>query len=109
MTKAGDIEGLFDLWEQNVATVRALDASREKLSLTPGFAQSLVAHLKGCAVALVRPSGQVAGASAQAFTADSVNSNRRSNEPGKIDKSTLTIGEVKRIRSHSTPLRHSSL
>ena len=56
MTEASDIERLFEIWEQNVATVRELNASREKLGLEPGFAPSLVAHLKSCAVALVKPS-----------------------------------------------------
>ena len=56
MTEARDIERLFEIWEQNVATVRELNASREKLGLEPGFAPSLVAHLKSCAVALVKPS-----------------------------------------------------
>ena len=55
MTEARDIERLFEIWEQNVATVRELNASREKLGLEPGFAPSLVAHLKSCAVALVKP------------------------------------------------------
>lgn len=31
MTEARDIERLFEIWEQNVATVRRLNASREKL------------------------------------------------------------------------------
>ena len=56
MAEAPDIERLFEIWEQNVATVRELNASREELGLQIGFASSLVAHLKSCAVALVEPS-----------------------------------------------------
>ena len=60
MTEARDIERLFEIWEQNVSTVRELNASREKLGLELGFAPSLVAHLKSCAVALVKPSDETA-------------------------------------------------
>ena len=38
MTKARDIEGLFDIWEENVVNVRELNASRKQLGLDPGFA-----------------------------------------------------------------------
>ena len=59
MTEARDIERLFEIWEQNVATVRELNASRENLGLKTGFAPGLVAHLKSCAVALVKPDDEI--------------------------------------------------
>jgi hypothetical protein len=99
MTEGRDIERLFEIWEQNVATVRELNASREKLGLEPGFAPSLVAHLKSCAVALVKTGNDAAEASTHAAAAETANTSRRIKERPKIDKSVLTIGEPKRIRS----------
>jgi len=103
MTKALDIEGLFCVWEQNVATVRELNASRANLGLEPGFAPSLVAHLKACAVALVQPSGKAteapSEAPSQAAAAIAPTASLRIKERPRIDKSVLTIGEPKRIRS----------
>jgi hypothetical protein len=97
MTKAGDIECLFNTWEKNVATVRALNASREKLGLEPGFAPDMVAHLKSCAIALVKPGSDASGVRTQLD--HSVNENPSSKGRAKIDKSMLAIGEIKRIRS----------
>jgi len=53
LDQAIDIEGLFAIWEQNVETVRALNKTlnQDQLKKT-GIAPQLVAHLKGCAVAL---------------------------------------------------------
>jgi len=99
MSEARDIERLFEIWEQNVATVRELNASKEKLGLEPSFAPSLVAHLKSCAVALVKPSNDAGEASAHAVAAEAANPSLRIRERPKIDKSVLTIGEPKRIRS----------
>ena len=93
MTKAHDIERIFEIWEQNVATVRELNASRQRLGLDPEFAPSLVAHLKSCAVALVRPSDEVREARHPARDVDASKGRNR------IDKSALTIGEPKRFRS----------
>jgi hypothetical protein len=56
MSEARDIELLFAIWEQNVETVRALNRSLKQDSLArSGIAPQLVAHLKHCAVALVKP------------------------------------------------------
>ena len=97
MTEAREIERLFEIWEQNVTTVRELNASREKLALEPGFAPNLVAHLKSCAVALVKP---VDVTDQHTRTGDAVpKASPRIEERRKIDKSMLTIGEPKRIRS----------
>ena len=89
MSEARDIEILFALWEQNVETVRAINRSLKENHLTKlGFAPQLVAHLKRCAIALVKPhtDPQVHdGSGLQQLTS-------------KIDKSVLTIGETKRIR-----------
>jgi hypothetical protein len=95
MAEARDIESLFAVWEKNVSTIRAFNAVRKKLGLRTGFAQDLVAYLKSCAVALVKPNGnqQVpAPALPSVKVASSV-------ERPKIDKSGLPLGEPKRIRS----------
>ena len=56
MTKAESIELLFAIWEQNLATVRALSYSlKQNGKLKTDFGKSLVAHLKSCAIALVNP------------------------------------------------------
>ena len=90
MTEAKDIELLYDLWEQNIETLRILQRySKEK----PGIVPKLVAHLRSCAVALVK----------QASTpqASEKRNSARSDDPVRrrmIDKSTLPISEPKRIR-----------
>ena len=89
MTEARDIERLFEIWEQNVATVRELNASREKLGLEPGFAPSLVTHLKSCAVALVKPSDTPIEEHTRPGTA--VAQVTPIKERPRIDKSALTI------------------
>ena len=95
MAEAGNIEGLFEIWESNVSTVRELNAARQRLGLEPGFAKGLVAYLKSCAVALVKTNDDTSQmASSKVDPARS----RLSDGP-KIDKSVLTIGEPKRIRS----------
>jgi hypothetical protein len=99
MTDAGDIERLFEVWEQNIATVRELNASREKLGLKPGFAPSLVAHLKSCAVALVKPDDAPIDEHTRPGAADAPQASQRIKQRPKIDKSVLTFGEPKRIRS----------
>jgi len=98
MTEARDIERLFEIWEKNVATVRELNASRENLGLEVGFAPSLVAHLKGCAVGLVKPDERTEG-DIRAADATAPKVNARVKERPRIDKSVLTFGEPKRIRS----------
>ena len=63
MSEARDIELLFAVWEQNVETVRALNRSLKQDSLPrSGIAPQLVAHLKHCAVALVKPENPQQGA-----------------------------------------------
>jgi hypothetical protein len=75
--------------------VRALNRSLKQDSLPrSGIAPQLVAHLKHCAVALVKPENR--GKDQRETTSDQ----RPHNGAGaKIDKSVLTIGEPKRIRS----------
>ena len=64
MSEAQDIELLFAIWEQNVETVRALNRSLKQGSLPrSGIAPQLVAHLKHCAVALVKPEDRSNGRS----------------------------------------------
>jgi len=98
MADARDIAELFEIWEQNVTTVRALNAAREKLDLELGFASSLVAHLKACAVALVKPQEATESTVFPDSTAPSQARQQIKQRP-KIDKSVLTIAEPKRIRS----------
>jgi hypothetical protein len=97
MTAARDIQLLFAIWEQNVETVRALNRSlRQDRLPKSGLAPQLVSHLKQCAIALVKPENRD-----NAQTGDRVGEAdlRPSNSaPPKIDKSVLTVGELKRIR-----------
>lgn len=97
MSEAPDIELLFATWEKNVETVRALnkyvkgtDASRA------GLAQSLVQHLKSCAVALVNTGNGNEASSGE--DPDAREGAKRPRRP-QIDKSVLTISEPKRHRS----------
>ena len=56
MSEAEDIELLFAIWEQNVETVRAISRAMKQDQLPKsGIAPQLVAHLKRCAIALVKP------------------------------------------------------
>ena len=94
MERAPTIELLFAIWEQNVATVRAVnDGRKQNGAASDSFAKELVAHLKICATALVKP-------------ATETNHNSEPPKPQeKIDKSQLTLGEIKRHRSKEH-LRH---
>jgi hypothetical protein len=93
MTEANDIEFLFAIWEQNVGTVRALNRSLKQEQLPKsGIAPQLVSHLKQCAIALVKPENR-------ANSSDSPEVRSQKAIRTKIDKSVLTIGEPKRIRS----------
>ena len=94
MSEARDIELLFAIWEQNGETVRALNRSLKQDSLArSGIAPQLVAHLKHCAVALVKPESR-------SKEPDTTSDQQTHNGAGaKIDKSVLTISEPKRIRS----------
>jgi len=54
MSDARDIELLYDVWEKNVQTLRTLHRqSKEKSEIVP----KLVAHLRSCAVAIVKRAG----------------------------------------------------
>ena len=86
MGEANDIELLYDVWEANVETLRALHRlSNERPSIIP----TMVKHLRACAVDLVKRASNGSG-------------HQRPNGNGaarpKIDKSVLTISEPKRIR-----------
>jgi DNA recombination protein Rad52 len=91
MTEAKDIELLYDLWEQNIETLRALHRSSKE---EPGIVPKLVAHLRSCAIGLVKQANtpQALEETNVARPADPV-----ARRP--IDKSTLAISEPKRIRS----------
>ena len=92
MSEARDIEIFFAIWEQNVDTVRALNKHLKQDHLPKsGVAPQLVAHLKRCAIALVKPHG--AGTKEiKATSSQAPNGGARQ----KIDKSVLTISEPKR-------------
>ncbi len=92
MSKAGDIEQLFEIWERNVETVRAIH--RVVVEQNPGFGKRLVTHLKSCSIALVKPSADAPRA-ALSDAGQSLPAEQRH----KIDKSALTIGAPKRHRS----------
>jgi DNA recombination protein Rad52 len=91
MTEAKDIELLYDIWEQNIGTLRALHRhSKEESGIVP----KLVAHLRSCAIGLVKQTN-----TPQAVEKTNV---ARSDDPLArriIDKSALAISEPKRIRS----------
>ena len=86
MSEAHGIELLYDVWEQNIETLRGLHRSSNE---RPGIVPTLVGHLRACAVDLVRRASN--GAPHQAPKGNG------STRP-KIDKSVLTISEPKRIR-----------
>jgi DNA recombination protein Rad52 len=54
MTEAKDVELLYDLWGQNIDTLRALHRSSKE---EPGIIPKLVAHLRSCAIGLVKQAG----------------------------------------------------
>jgi hypothetical protein len=94
MSAAEDIELLFAIWEQNVETVRAVNrAMRQDQLPKSGIAPQLVAHLKRCAIALVKPAVDESPDSQSSAPSDQILSGKQ-----KIDKSVLTIGQTKRIR-----------
>lgn len=96
MTKARDIECLFNTWEKKRGDGARAECGA-RLGLQPGFAPGLVTHLKSCAVALVKPSSSASELTAQPdHTADAHAGNK---DRARIDKSMLPIGEIKRIRS----------
>jgi DNA recombination protein Rad52 len=101
MTEAQTIELLFGVWEENIATVRALSYSlKQNGNLTTDFAKGLVSHLKSCAVALVKPGNEVSQEGTQAKELSERTASRTAvSARKKIDKSMLAIGEIKRIRS----------
>jgi hypothetical protein len=95
MSESDDIELLFAIWEQNVDTVRALNRSLKQEQLpNSGLAPQLVNHLKQCAIALVKPDSRSNG-SPHPKVAETLTKPIRT----KIDKSVLTFGEPRRIRS----------
>jgi hypothetical protein len=95
MSEAHDIELLFAIWEQNVDTVRALNRSLKQEQLPKsGIAPQLVNHLKRCAIALVKPESRANGSDHPKVSGLPATTIRT-----KIDKSVLTFGEPKRIRS----------
>jgi hypothetical protein len=96
MSDAKDIELLFAIWEQNVDTVRAINKSlRQRSASKAGFAQSLVTHLKTCAIALAKNGNGATHNTSSTATSDDASPAART----KIDKSVLTISEPKRHRS----------
>ena len=86
MSEADDIELLYDVWEQNIETLRVLHRSSNE---RPGIVPTMVSHLRACAVDLVRRASN-----GGAHPAPKGNGSTRT----KIDKSVLTISEPKRIR-----------
>ncbi len=51
MSKAADIELLYDLWEANIETLRILHRSSDE---RPGVVPTMVGHLRSCAISLVK-------------------------------------------------------
>jgi hypothetical protein len=98
MSAASTIDDLFGVWEQNVATVRALNYALKRMGgAKPDLAKDLVNHLKSCATALVKPSTE-SGEARTNVEARSQGSIASVSQNG-IDKNVLPIGEPKRHRS----------
>src|SRR5262249_35284843 len=90
LSAADNIELLFGIWEQNVHTVRTLNKSFTNRE----WPETLLAHFKKCAANLARPSSR------QSQRDQALIQPRLSTKTGaKIDKSALTLGEPRRIRS----------
>lgn len=98
LTEADAIEQLYKIWEQNVGTVRLLHKLGAQHPGSRSFdGTTLVAYLKSCAAGLaegITPSPTEAPDAQRIQAASS-----RLKNGSKIDKSVLTIGEPKRIRS----------
>jgi hypothetical protein len=86
MSEAHDIELLYDVWEQNIETLRVLHRSSNE---RPRIVPTMVSHLRACAVDLVKRASN-----------GSVHPVAKGNGGArhKIDKSVLTISEPKRVR-----------
>ena len=95
MSEANDIELLFAIWEQNVDTVRALNRSLKQEQLPKsGIAPQLVSHLKQCASRSLSLKAEPTAHRHRKVARTPAKPVRP-----KIDKSVLTFGEPKRIRS----------
>lgn len=100
MEQATTIELLFAVWEQNIATVRAINYRlKQNGAKRDTFAKDLVAHLKVCVAALVQQASEKPAADARSGDQEP------QSPPDKVDKSQLKFGEVKRLRSKAH-LRH---
>jgi DNA recombination protein Rad52 len=96
MSDVSDIALLFDLWEQNVETVRALHREfNHRDGANTGLAHALVAHLKSCAIALAASAKAKGAREADGIESETIATLAQS----KIDKSVLAISEPKRHRS----------
>jgi DNA recombination protein Rad52 len=89
MTRTADIECLYDLWEQNIETLRAIHRSSKISDVVP----QMVAHLRACAIALVKARSDCGDGSAKVE-----DGKQRDERQQRIDKSLLTFSEPKRIR-----------
>jgi DNA recombination protein Rad52 len=90
MIEAKDIELLYDLWEHNIEALRMHRSSKEELGIVP----NLIAHLRSCAIGLVKQAGTPHGLEKTDISKSDDEIARRI-----IDKSALAISEPKRIRS----------
>jgi Rad52/22 family double-strand break repair protein len=88
LSEASDIEHLFGIWERNVDSVRAVNNQTNRSAPRGVIARKLVTQLKARAIALAKRSNETS-------PGDSSNVESRP----KIDKSTLALSELKRIRS----------
>ena len=86
MSEADDIELLYDVWEQNIETLRVLHRSSGE---RPRIVPTMVSHLRACAVDLVKRASD-----GSVHPVSKANGGTRP----KIDKSVLTFGEPKRMR-----------
>ena len=88
MSEAHTIESLYDGWEQNIEVLRAIHRTTAgRSSVVP----DMVAHLRACAVALVKKASEQ-------HKSRSLAGNGRCGDRQRIDKSVLLLCEPRRIR-----------
>ena len=88
MSEAHTIESLYDGWEQKIEVLRAIHRTTAgRSSVVP----DMVAHLRACAVALVKKASEQ-------HKSRSLAGNGRCGDRQRIDKSVLLLSEPRRIR-----------
>lgn len=105
LSRTSDITTLFDIWEQNVDIVRALNKlSKQAGGSQEGLAKSLVEYFKARAIACAKAPETSNGSGSLEINGRAPRSANGS-QARYVDKSALHLSEPKRIRSKEH-LRH---